>query len=342
MRIENFEHRPGVHCGSVAMADLLRWAGVELSEAMVFGLGSGLGFYYLKSEHMSPSRQIGGRVPNLEENCAEVLGLELVAHRTDEADRAWEDVRDRLEEGVPVLIQCDLSELPYWETETPFNGHRVVLAGWDSEDDSVLVADTHFEELQRIDRGDLRRARASSAPPTFGNRFAWWELVPGEARSLDEAIPEALGRNVEAFDVEEGALAGLAGLRTFRDEVVDWRELDDAVWGYRFAYQIIEKRGTGGGMFRALYRDYLAEAADHVPELLRHQLATSMSRNADAWSTLATYLRAMSMFLDSEGDELDEDPTHHVESMAEAVYQFESTFWNRVDEVFSRGSSTAL
>lgn len=334
MIIENFHHEPGVHCGSVAMADMLRWAGVDLSEPMVFGLGAGLGFYYLQSDYMSPTRQIVGRSIHLEENVAEALGLELVEHRTSDGEEGWRGVRSAVESGRPALVQCDLSELPYWESSTPFNGHRIVVAGYDDADDSVYVADTHFEGLECIDREALHRARASDAPPSFGNRFAWWELEPASCGDIQGAIREAIARNVEEIESDESGFTGMPGLDLFREEVAGWRDLDDAEWCYRFAYQCIEKRGTGGAMFRNLYRKFLSEAADYVPEILQFQLPVSMSRNADAWSTLATYLKAMALYIGTEGEEPDEDPNHHVESMAEAVYQFESTFWDRARQMF--------
>ncbi|MFZ5530271.1 MAG: BtrH N-terminal domain-containing protein, partial [Pseudomonadota bacterium] len=34
-------HRPGRHCGSSAIRDLLEFHGTTLTEAMCFGLGSG-------------------------------------------------------------------------------------------------------------------------------------------------------------------------------------------------------------------------------------------------------------------------------------------------------------
>ncbi|MFB6350904.1 MAG: BtrH N-terminal domain-containing protein, partial [Bradymonadaceae bacterium] len=180
MAVDGFEHRAGTHCGSVAMRDVLAWAGIDLSEPMVFGLGSGLGFYYLKSDHISPSRQIMGRSAALETNAAEALGLELTEHRTGDPEEGWLGVREALVQGRPVIVQCDLSELPYWETETPFNGHRIVVAGFDEETDTVEVADTHFEGLQTIERATLQRARASEAPPSMDDDFAWWELAPDE------------------------------------------------------------------------------------------------------------------------------------------------------------------
>lgn len=332
--VKDFEHRTGVHCGSTAMADILRHAGVDLSEAMVFGLGSGLGVYYLKSEHMTPSRQIMGRHFQLEENCAQALGFELRAHFEGDNEAAWEGVKAAIDDDRPVLVQCDLCELSYWGTNTPFNGHKIAVVGYDDAAGEVLVADTHFEGLQRIDAAALERARASTAPPSMGNQNVWWTLEPGasgfEPRALDEAIELALQRNARQMEDDTSGFGGLKALEQFAGEVVSWRELDDAIWAYRFAFQCIEKRGTGGGNFRYLYRDFLNEAGEQVPSILRDQLAVSMTRTASSWSTLARYLEAMSRWLEGGDDKPEEDPAHHLESMAEAVLQFESTFWDRI------------
>lgn len=328
--VKDFAHRPGIHCGSTAMADILRHAGIDLSEAMVFGLGSGLAVYYLQSAHMSPSRQLMGRHFRLEENAADALGLRLEAHFEADSRAAWQGVKQAIDADQPALVQCDLCELPYWKTSTPFNGHKIAVVGYDETGDEAFIADTHFEGLQRVPLSALEAARASTAPPSMGNQNVWWTLEGGEPRALAEAIPEALERNAEQMEHDDSGFGGLAALEQFAADVVDWRELDDASWAYRFAYQCIEKRGTGGGNFRFLYRDFLQEAGDHVPSIARDQLAISMARTGSAWSTLARYLEAMSRWVDPQADKPDEDPTHHLESMAEAVFQFESTFWDRI------------
>ncbi len=332
--VEDFTHTTGIHCGSTAMADLLRHAGHDLSEAMVFGLGSGLGFYYIKSKELTPSRQIFGRAFNLEENAAEALGLELRAHFEGDNEAAWQGVREAIDADRPALVQCDLSELPYWESNTPFNGHKIAVVGYDEDAGDALVADTHFEGLQRVSLDALERARASKAPPSMGNQNAWWLLEPGEARPMDEAISHALAANADQMENDATGFGGLDALEDFAAEVGSWRELDDASWAYRFAYQCIEKRGTGGGNFRFLYRDFLSEASEHVEQIRRDGLVISMTRTADAWSTLSRYLEAMSRWVEpvAEGgadDRPDDDPSHHLNSMAEAVFQFESTYWDR-------------
>ena len=344
IEVDGFKHHPGIHCGSVAMVDCLAHAGIELSEEMVYGLGSGAAFTYLKQDEYAPQRIIAGRPERLEVQVAEALGLTLEEHRTEDADEAWQEVAETIQQGRPVIVQCDLAELPYWEASTPFNGHRVVVVGYEADGDSVWVADTGFEGLQEIDRETLEAARGSQAPPSGGNDFAWWVLEPGDPVSFDEAIVDALRRNWQQMELEEEtgqtleswqgeAIGGLVGLRRFADELSEWQELGDAVWCYRFAYQCIEQRGTGGAMFRKMYRDFLHEAADEVTALDTRPLAHSMSRVAETWSTLATYLDATATFLETDGEEPGEDPRHHLETMAEAVVQFESTFWQRLDQM---------
>ncbi|MGB1221336.1 MAG: BtrH N-terminal domain-containing protein, partial [Alcanivoracaceae bacterium] len=41
-------HRPGRHCGSSAIRDLLEFHGLTLTEAFCFGLGAGLGITYVE------------------------------------------------------------------------------------------------------------------------------------------------------------------------------------------------------------------------------------------------------------------------------------------------------
>ncbi|MBA2663103.1 MAG: DUF4872 domain-containing protein [Bradymonadaceae bacterium] len=327
--IQGFEHLPGIHCGSVAMASLLRHAGIKLSEPMVFGLGSGLGFYYLQSEMISPSRQFTGRHWDMEENTAQILGLKLVAHYSTDPQVGWAGVKEAIDAGYPALVQCDLRYLPYWQSASSFNGHRIVVVGYNEAEAIAWVADTHFEGLQRVGLEELAAARASRAAPSFENQHVFWVLEPGKPRPVAEVIVEAIAKNAALMEEEVGGIGGLRALRDFADSVASWRTLDDAAWCYRFAYQVSERRGTGGGNFRAMYRDFLLEAGSICPTLDRN-LAVSMTRTAEAWSTMARYMLSMSKFLAGSDDAPDKDPAALIVSLAEAVFQFESTFWDRL------------
>ena len=164
MVVPGFSHRPGVHCGSTALADVLRLRGVEVSEAMAFGLGAGLGFYYLVSPALSPSHLFQGRQAHLERTACEVLGAPFRAREEDDAARAWEAVRAAVDRGGAPILSTDLAELPYWRTKTRFGGHRVVLAGYDAARRVAVVADGDRPGLDEVPLDALERARASSYP----------------------------------------------------------------------------------------------------------------------------------------------------------------------------------
>ena len=109
--------------------------------------------------------------------------------------------------------------------------------------------------------------------------------VPGEAPSvaaLRAAAPAAIERAARRMlEPDLGEFEGLPALRRFVAEVGSWPEATgDWNWSARFNYQVIERRGTGGGNFRTLYSRFLAEVG-------RTEEATLAADAAAAWTALA-------------------------------------------------------
>jgi hypothetical protein len=299
MRIEGFSHRPGVHCGSTALADALRLRGLDLSEPMVFGLGAGLGFYYLASPALSPSHLFTGRTAHLERIACEVLGAPVRERSEDDPARAWAGVRDAVDRGLAPILSTDLAELPYAGTRTRFGGHRVVLAGHDEARGVAFVADGHWPGLQEVPLDALERARASLAPPFGIGGRPWLEVdAPARPRPLDEALRDALRRQARDMLLEMDGAAGISALERFAGDLPRWpREATDEAdraWCFRYAFQVVERRGTGGGLFRALYARFLREAEAALPGLAAVGLAARMEALADGWTRLAAELRRLS------------------------------------------------
>jgi hypothetical protein len=295
--LPGFEHRAGVHCGSTALSDALRARGLDLSEAMAFGLGAGLGFYYLVSPALTPSHLFQGRSAHLERTACEVLGAPARERTEDDPARAWAEVRAALDRGFAPILTTDLAELPYWRTRTPFGGHRVVLAGHDDARGVALVADTDRPGLEEVPLEALERARASVSPPFGAPGRPWLEVdAPPRPRPRAEAIAEALRRQAREMLLDADGLAGVSALERFAEALPAWpaeaRDEADRAWCFRYGYQVIERRGTGGALFRRLYARFLAEAEESVPALAALGLRRALEEIAGRWTRLAAGLRA--------------------------------------------------
>lgn len=328
-RVDGYEHREGIFCGSTAIRNLLGWAGLQLSEPLAFGLGAGLDFHYLCSE-TSPTRRILGRSLALEDGVADSLGLTVHTLEPGSPHDGMSVIETYLADGVPVLVRCDGSRLPYRDRYPPYGARRVVVVGLDADGGRVSVSDGAIEEVTRVERDEFLHAWWSEDLPEAEGGGVAHVFESDPTRELDEAILRAVARNCREMTTRDGQTHGLEALSRFREEVGQWKSLDDGTACYRAAYQAMECPETGGGNYRSLYREFLKEAEQRVPSLGNLQAGLSMTRTADAWSTLGTYLSAMTTYLATDGEEPGENPAHHVESMAEAVYQFESTFWDRI------------
>ena len=315
--VPGYVHTPGHHCGSTALRNLLGFHGVaNLSEEMAFGLGAGACFYYVALEDASPTRWFNGRTARLEENFSELTGGILELRTFDEGDDgAWEAAREEVDGGKPVLLLTDLYYLDHYGNSAHFPGHAVVLAGYDEQ--YAHLSDTGFEQLQTTRLENLERARHSGHPayPLEGHMFTVSEAV--DRGRLEAAIPRAIARAAqEMLEPPFGEYGGLPAVARLAAEAGSWPETaPDWQWCARFAYQVIERRGTGGGAFRLMYSRFLEEAGrDEAP------LAAAA---ATRWTELAEAFKAA-----SESGEPDTGLWMAVDAEAKRVAEAEARLWD--------------
>jgi len=314
--VPGYVHTPGNHCGSTAIRNLLAHHGTAISEELAFGLGAGACFYYFASDGISPTRFTNGRTGRLEESFLELTGPALTLTTADDPDESWRLARDVVDDGRPVLLLTDLFHLDHYGNSAHFPGHAVVLAGYD--DESAFVSDTGFEELQRTSLAGLARARHEQHPfyPLAGHMVD----VPGDppsAAELRAAAPAAIERAAcRMLEPELGEFEGLPALRRFAAEVGDWpAAAPDWGWCARFNYQVIERRGTGGSNFRALYSRFLGEVGEDDGAALA-------GAAAELWTALAGDL-----FAASEEEVPDPAVWSRISARATEVLSAEERLW---------------
>jgi len=313
--VPGYVHTPGHHCGSTALRNLLAFHGIELSEEMAFGLGAGASFYYLTLEDSSPSRWFNGRTARLEESFRDLTGAALEM-RTFAAgdDEAWKAARAEVDAGNPALLLTDIYHLDHYGNSAHFPGHAVVLAGYDEE--VAHLSDTGFGELQETRLENLAKARHSGHPayPLEGHMFTVAETVDRDR--LEAAVPRAIEQAAkEMLEPSFGEFAGLPAVDRLAAEAGAWPETAaDWQWCARFASQVIERRGTGGGAFRLMYSRFLEEAG-------RDEAALASAAAAE-WTALATAFKAA-----SESAEPDPGAWREVGGAAGRVATTEHRLW---------------
>jgi hypothetical protein len=193
----------------------------------------------------------------------------------------------------------------------------VVLAGYDEE--LAWLSDTSFEDLQTTSLEGLREARHATQPifPLEGHAI---DVPAGTEIDRDELVshaPEAIERAAgQMLDPPLGDYEGLPALRRFAAEVGDWpAAAEDWQWCARFLYQVIERRGTGGGNFRKMYARFLEEAGYEEESRLAGEAS-------DRWSELAIVARTA-----SEPEEADRGQWRALSERAAEVLSSEERLW---------------
>jgi hypothetical protein len=261
-----FPHRSGRDCATATMRNLLAFYGPDLSETMVFGLGRGLSFWFCEHPE-SPFPVLIGQNLAVEEEVCTALGITLVVHHPASAEEA-EAAIDRARSGVPTVVKADPYYLEYcWRGEVGprqhFGEHILLLAHADAE--HAWVSDIWDDALLRVPLDQLRAARLARE----GYRFLlpegrWYELrLPPTLRPVEDAVGQALSDTAERLLAARGRF-GISGIRGTGSALAQWAE-SASPDVFRLGARIIAQRmdeGTSGSCFRALFHDFLLEAAD--------------------------------------------------------------------------------
>jgi hypothetical protein len=264
MIIDGVGFSGGLHCETTTLGALLRHAGAELSEPMLFGLGEGLGFVYWDARNLD-FPFLGGRTRPMEitRTAAGRLGLHLRVEETTSPRKAWRNVTAALDAGHPVGLQLDCYHLDYFTTRVHFGGHFVAMRGYD---------DTHAHLIDTAQQGgavtttlaSLERARGERGPMT-ARHLSY--TVSGSVAPLGDAIRDAVRANAHTFLHPPIANLGHRGIAKAARQVPAWLTRSaDPSRDLPLAATLMERGGTGGALFRAIYRDFLAECAGVVDD----------------------------------------------------------------------------
>lgn len=254
---------------------------------MLFGLGEGLGFIFWKMKSMD-FPFIGGRVkPDLlTQNIARNLNLQLNTKETSSPKKAWELVQQLIDAGKVVGLKLDCFHLEYFSNPFHFAGHYAALYDYNATD--AFLIDTQQQGGQvTTSLKSLALARAEKGPMSSRNLFY---TIEGSSNNFDlpKAIRRAIKNNAAAYlnpPINNIAWKGI--LKTSR-EIKNWFESSKNIeTEFKTAAMLMEKAGTGGALFRNLYRDFLAESYSltNIEQIKTGH--TTFAEVALLWTTIA-------------------------------------------------------
>jgi len=312
--IPNFHHQIGVHCTSSALRNVFEFHKVNMSEAMVFGLGLGMSLSYLKIPGMEPF--FGGRNKDFVKDLCDILNVGLNEFKTKDPEKGWLRLEERIESSIPSVINIDMAFLPYQDLPDDFHfgGHTIVVCGYNSATNTVLVTDTHFPDILDVSVEALTKGRNAKKDKLMTPKNVIFEFsFPEDIPPLESIIERVLNKTGSNLISKSGRVlklmgihAGTDGIEVFSKNLDKWLKLADTKFEYRCIQQAgyigtkESNYGTGGGLFRYLFSEFLEESAIQIKNEPLHRLSDFYAQLGEKWETIANLFEEVSRILSTE------------------------------------------
>ncbi|MBU3068481.1 BtrH N-terminal domain-containing protein [Aestuariicella sp. G3-2] len=292
-----FHHQQTAHCESGTAAALLRHAGLDLSEPMVFGLSGALTFAYL------PLLKVGGmplmayRLPpgRVIRGLTSRLNIDMAYERFRHPEQGMAALNTHLDEGRPVGLQTSVFWLPYFPEDMRFhfNAHNLVVYGRD--DDRYLISDPTFEQPVEADYESLQHARFVKGMLAPKGLLYYPKNIPANP-DLRGAITKAIRGNVNMMLRTPLPIIGVRGIRFVARRIRQLGNDKDQAFGKLFIGHMVrmqEEIGTGGAGFRFLYASFLQESATILNNSALADVSLLFTDIGDEWRRFALYAAKM-------------------------------------------------
>jgi hypothetical protein len=324
----NYQHRHAAHCESGVAANMMSHHGVNLSEAMAFGLSSALSFAYLPFIKLTGFPLIAYRMPP--KFILKGMRKPFQTRFRFETFRNPETGRKRLDEllaqGHVVGLQTSVFWLPYFPEDMRFhfNAHNLLVYGKDGDD--YLISDPVTELPQRCASVDLQRARFAKGALAPKGLLYYPESI-GRTEVTAEAIKKAIIKTVRIM-LGPVPIVGVRGMRMLANKVA---RLDTSEHSLNYVGHVVrmqEEIGTGGAGFRFLYAAFLQEAAQITGIAELGVLSERLNEIGDGWREFA--LKAARMIKGRETF----DPVRLAE-MLRLQAEYETEFFRALKKVIA-------
>jgi hypothetical protein len=286
----NFTHHQSAHCENGVASNLLKHNGLNISEPMVFGIGSGLFFVYLPflKVNYAPAisyRPMPGSIFN---KLAKRLGLKIKRQKFSSEANAIKALDENLKNNIPSGLQVGVYNLTYFPDEYRFhfNAHNLVVYGKTETD--YLISDPVMENVTTLTHAELNKVRFAKGAFAPRGQMYYPIQVPANV-DLKSAIIKGI-KNTCRDMLAPMPIIGVRGIRYVAKLIKKWPVKEGTKKANHYLAQIVrmqEEIGTGGGGFRFIYAAFLQEAAVILENDELQTLSLEMTTIGDLWRDFA-------------------------------------------------------
>ncbi|MEE8162470.1 MAG: BtrH N-terminal domain-containing protein [Anaerolineae bacterium] len=289
------------HCVTGSMRHVYVYNDHDISEEMLLGIGSGVGMIYWHMKGAPPL--LGGRAnferpgeEGLEKTTGRRTGVMVESYTTSSARKAERTLLEMLDAGQPVMIQCDMGFLPYFDfgdSEYHFGGHVVVVCGYDAETHQVLIADR--DGVYPVSMEDLDKARGSTYKP-FPPKHKWYTFdFSNKRQPTADQVRQAIAEQTKGMLEPPISNIGVKGIRKAAERALKWpSQMDEDELRFTLFNMFIfidASGGSGGGIFRYMFSRFLREAAEIMGDVRLNESADEFQHIGDRWQEVAVIFK---------------------------------------------------
>ncbi len=286
----NFTHKQSAHCENGVVSNLMRFNGFEVSEPMVFGIGSGLLFSYLPFLKVNHAPVVTYRVmPGFIFNrFAKRVGVKIKREKFKNPKQAQQRLEENLKNNNPVGLQVGVYNLLYFPDEYRFhfNAHNMVVYG--KKDDRYLISDPVMEEVTSLSEKELEKVRfAKGAFAPKGHMY--FPTAFPKKLDLEKAIVKGIKHTCKDMTAPV-PIVGVRAIKKIAKLIRKWPIKKGIKTANHYLGQIVrmqEEIGTGGGGFRYIYGAFLQEASTILNNPKLAELSVEITKIGDLWRDFA-------------------------------------------------------
>lgn len=289
MQIE-FTHYQSAHCENGVVSNLMKYNGFDVSEPMVFGIGSGLLFCYIPFLMVNHAPAITYRaMPGfIFKRFAKRVGIKIKREKFKDPKKAKLRLDENLKNNNPVGLQVGVYNLVYFPDDYRFhfNAHNLVVYG--KENGTYLISDPVMESVTTLTDSQLEKVRFAKGAFAPKGHIYYPTDFPAEL-PLESAIVKGIKHTCREM-LAPVPIVGVKGIRVTAKLIRKWPKKKGAKVANHYLGQIVrmqEEIGTGGGGFRYIFAAFLQEASKLLNNTKLDELSKEMTQIGNLWRDFA-------------------------------------------------------